>query len=179
MQGLMHMPQKMNCHVAMLTRKLLSFYMCTNESNSHNALSHCLKANISLNHLLYCIICSVAFPKIISPQYEFWSGFIDCFIEQIICNTVYKGPIFPFTSSSTPISPLTRHTSVNHKHAKEQQLDAPRKKLLSSSLFCKKIASLLFSTVILLMSIVNEDSIHKLLNNKWLNLIGYIFSLVF
>ena len=68
MQGLMHMPQKMNCHVAMLTRKLLSFYMCTNESNSHNALSHCLKANISLNHLLYCIICSVAFPKIISPQ---------------------------------------------------------------------------------------------------------------
>ena len=178
MQGLMHMPQKMNCHVAMLTRKLLSFYMCTNESNSHNVLSHCLKANISLNHLLYCIICSVAFPKIISPQYEFWSGFIDCFIEQIICNTVYKGPIFPFTSSSTPISPLT-HTSVNHKHAKEQQLDAPRKKLLSSSLFCKKIASLLFSTVILLMSIVNEDSIHKLLNNKWLNLIGYIFSLVF
>ena len=128
MQGLMHMPQKMNCHVAMLTRKLLSFYMCTNESNSHNALSHCLKANISLNHLLYCIICSVAFPKIISPQYEFWSGFIDCFIEQIICNTVYKGPIFPFTSSSTPISTLTRHTSVNHKHAKEQQLYAPRKK---------------------------------------------------
>ena len=126
MQGLMHMPQKMNCHVAMLTRKLLSFYMCTNESNSHNALSHCLKANISLNHLLYCIICSVAFPKIISPQYEFWSGFIDCFIEQIICNTVYKGPIFPFTSSSTPISPLTRHTSVNQKHAKEQ-LDDPRK----------------------------------------------------
>ena len=107
MQGLMHMPQKMNCHVAMLTRKLLSFYMCTNESNSHNVLSHCLKANISLNHLLYCIICSVAFPKIISPQYEFWSGFIDCFIEQILCNTVYKGPIFPFTSSSTPISPLT------------------------------------------------------------------------
>ena len=57
--------------------------------------------------IVYCIICSVAFPKIISPQYEFWSGFIDCFIEQIICNTVYKGPIFPFTSSSTPISPLT------------------------------------------------------------------------
>ena len=75
--------------------------------------------------------------------------------------------------------PLDRHTSVNHKHAKEQQLDAPRKKLLSSSLFRKKIASLLFSTVILLMSIVNEDSIHKLLNNKWRNLIGYIFSLVF
>ena len=24
--------------------------------------------------------------------------------------------------------PLDRHTSVNHKHAKEQQLDAPRKK---------------------------------------------------
>ena len=107
MQGLMHMPQKMNCHVAMLTRKLLSFYMCTNESNSHNVLSHCLKANISLNHLLYCIICSVAFPKIISPQYEFWSGFIDCFIEQMICNTVYKGSIFHFTSSSTPISSWT------------------------------------------------------------------------
>ena len=93
----------MNCHVAMLTRKLLFFYMCTNEFNSHNVLSHCLQANSSLNHLLHCVICYVAFPKTVSPQYEFWSGFIDCFIEQMICNTVYKGPTFPFTSSSTPI----------------------------------------------------------------------------
>ena len=107
MQGLMHMPQKMNCHVAMLTRKLLSFYMCTNESNSHNDSSHCLQANSSLNHLLQYVFCNIACPKMVSPQYEFWSGFIDCFIEQMICNTVYKGSIFHFTSSSTPISSWT------------------------------------------------------------------------
>ena len=93
---------KMNCHVAMLTRKLLFFNMCTNEFNSH-----CLQANSSLHHLLHCVICYVAFPKMVSPQYEFWSGFIDCFIEQMICNTVYKGSIFHFTSSSTPISSWT------------------------------------------------------------------------
>ena len=69
--------------------------------------SHCLQANSSLNHLLHCVICYVAFPKMVSPQYEFWSGFIDCFIEQMICNTVYKGSIFHFTSSSTPISSWT------------------------------------------------------------------------
>ena len=98
---------KMNCHVAMLTRKLLFFNMCTNEFNSHNVLWHCLQANSSLHHLLHCVICYVAFPKMVSPQYEFWSGFIDCFIEQMICNTVYKGPIFHFTLSSTPISSWT------------------------------------------------------------------------
>ena len=99
--------QKMNCHVALLTRKLILIYMCTNESNSHNDSSHCLQANSSLNHLLQYVFCNIACHKMVSPQYEFWSGFIDCFIEQMICNTVYKGSIFHFTSSSTPISSWT------------------------------------------------------------------------
>ena len=75
--------------------------------------------------------------------------------------------------------PLDTHLSQSQACKGTTTRCPKKKKLLSSSLFCKKIASLLFSTVILLMSIVNEDSIHQLLNNKRLNLIGYIFSLVF
>ena len=88
-------------------KEIAFFSICAPMSLIHNVLSHCLQANSSLNHLLHCVICYVAFPKMVSPQYEFWCGFIDCFIEQMICNTVDKGPIFHFTSSSTPISSWT------------------------------------------------------------------------
>ena len=78
----------MNCHVAMLTRKLLFFNMCTNEFNSHNVLSHCLQANSSLHHLLHCVICYVAFPKMSLIHTMFYHIVCKQIAPYITCFTV-------------------------------------------------------------------------------------------
>ena len=44
----------------------------------------------SLNHLLQYVICNLAWWKMVSPLYDFWSGFIDCLLDQTICSTGYN-----------------------------------------------------------------------------------------
>ena len=47
----------------------------------------------SLNHLLQYVICNLDWWKMVSPLYDFWSGFIDCLLDQTICSTVYKARV--------------------------------------------------------------------------------------